>query len=280
MTTNSASNAFNVQSAIVWAQLVEAAYTYFDRNRHNVDPNPPQADALPTGWHVLANLRVKEVLGLFKEQELIGFIVQSDTDPEHLGIVFRGTDGVMDWVEDLEFRMEPFTLIPNGGKTERGFTNVYESVLVEKPGDPSATPQTLDQFLETLHLEPYNAERVTVTGHSLGGAVAILAAVGLASKQPDLNLEIYSFAAPRVGNSEFVSTYNALVPNSFRVFNKPDLVPHVPPELLGYGQVNMSFEVDSHDDPQIKHSILAYHSILTYITMLQREAAALEQANS
>lgn len=262
-------SAYNLQDAIQWAHLVNDAYNLYQANKHNTNPKPPQN--LTPGWNLIANLTVDAVAGLIDNKELMGFLVQSQSDPSHIGIVYRGTDSLMDWLEDFEFRKVPFTDIPNGGHTEHGFTQLYRSVLVEHPGDADVPPQTLNDFLASLHMEPWNAARVTVTGHSLGAALAILTAAGLAVSKPELPLEIYSFAAPRVGDHTFAATYNALVPNSYRIYNKPDLVPHVPISLLGYEQVDAGVEIDSHDDPNIKRNIIAYHSILTYIDVLTRQ---------
>ena len=59
------------------------------------------------------------------------------------------------------------------------------------------------------------------TGHSLGGALATLAAV---EEKPDLLL---TFGAPKVGNPLFYSLIGD-TPH-FRLINSLDLVPHVPP---------------------------------------------------
>ena len=39
---------------------------------------------------------------------------------------------------------------------------------------------------------------------------------------------MYNFGSPRVGNKKFVETYNELVEDSWRVFNKNDIVSSVP----------------------------------------------------
>lgn len=72
--------------------------------------------------------------------------------------------------------------------------------------------------------------RVTVTGHSLGGAVASLAAAAL-SKQLEQGTDkvtLYTFGQPRTGNCVSAARHDSLVPNSYRVVNGEDVVPHVP----------------------------------------------------
>uniref|UniRef100_A0A183CC27 Lipase_3 domain-containing protein n=1 Tax=Globodera pallida TaxID=36090 RepID=A0A183CC27_GLOPA len=72
---------------------------------------------------------------------------------------------------------------------------------------------------------------VTFTGHSLGGALASLAAarsVVEGFKRSD-QLRLYTFGQPRVGNSAFASKHKELVPNSFRIVFREDFVAHIPP---------------------------------------------------
>ena len=78
----------------------------------------------------------------------------------------------------------------------------------------------------------YRGAKLMVTGHSLGGALTILAAADLA------NLHAidaaYTFGQPRVGNEAFATWYPNVVHNTFRVIHYADIVPHVPPSALGF----------------------------------------------
>ena len=74
--------------------------------------------------------------------------------------------------------------------------------------------------------------QVYVTGHSLGGALATLMstllAQSVASGRRNLELTMYNYGSPRVGNGAFVQQYNQLVPDSFRVrccLSEPSLSP-------------------------------------------------------
>lgn len=43
------------------------------------------------------------------------------------------------------------------------------------------------------------------------------------------NVQVVTFGQPRIGNTAFASRYSKLVPNTIRVTNKHDIVPHLPP---------------------------------------------------
>ncbi|CAK9166987.1 unnamed protein product [Ilex paraguariensis] len=81
---------------------------------------------------------------------------------------------------------------------------------------------------------------VYVTGHSLGGALATLLALELSSSQlakcGAINVTMYNFGSPRVGNRRFADVYNEKVKDSWRVVNHRDIIPTVP-RLMGYCHV-------------------------------------------
>ena len=81
------------------------------------------------------------------------------------------------------------------------------------------------QYFETLVTETLVTETlVTETGHSLGGALATLAAFDirkqlLGNQQSNTRVVCYTFAAPRTGNHAFAREYNAAVPDTWSVIN-------------------------------------------------------------
>lgn len=251
--------AYTTSTAIMWGEFVEVAYKMYLADTS--DTNPPQPDYFPTGWKLIANLDVDPAIGIFSEKQLIGFITQSTTDPSQVGVVFRGTIGVFDWFDDFEFWQVDFPDIKNGGMVEEGFASLYSSLSVVIPG--AAGQQSLKDFMVTLG----GSRSITVVGHSLGGALAILHAAVIANNDSSLSPELYTFAAPMVGDATFVATFEQLVPNSYRIYNKPDLVPTLPGEWLGYEQVNTGIMINSLLYP-IKRSLECYHSLLTYLYVL------------
>jgi len=77
---------------------------------------------------------------------------------------------------------------------------------------------------------------VWITGHSLGAALATLAAHRYGAAQV-----LYSFGSPLVGDAEFRNRFRA---THFRVVNNTDIVTRVPPEALGYRHVGDMISID------------------------------------
>jgi triacylglycerol lipase len=80
--------------------------------------------------------------------------------------------------------------------------------------------------------------RLFVTGHSLGAALAVLAAFRL---QREANISanaVYGFGLPRVGGTEFGTQYEPILGvRTFRLVNGDDPVPSLPPLSLGFHHV-------------------------------------------
>ena len=80
----------------------------------------------------------------------------------------------------------------------------------------------------------YRTTSVYVTGHGLGGAFAIISALDINDYLNQGVDVVYTFGQPRVGNDAFAAYYANKLPNTFRVINNADIVPHLPPTTAGY----------------------------------------------
>ena len=88
--------------------------------------------------------------------------------------------------------------------------------------------------------------RLFITGHSLGAAVAGLAAPELIiADTVGLRPSVYTFAEPRVGHHDYGNFYNATVPVCYRVNNVWDVIPHLPPVLALYEHEGRQLDIDS-----------------------------------
>ncbi len=70
-----------------------------------------------------------------------------------------------------------------------------------------------------------------VTGHSLGGALAVFAATDLIKAGLSTNLRLYTFGQPRTGNDAWAEQIMQLIGSSnsyFRIVHNLDPVSHIP----------------------------------------------------
>ncbi len=78
-------------------------------------------------------------------------------------------------------------------------------------------------------LKDINPTNIVITGHSLGGGIATLCAVDLTSIYPG-KVVSYTFAAPRVGNSQLCTLIDQKL-SIYRIVNICDIVPTLPPSV-------------------------------------------------
>lgn len=77
-----------------------------------------------------------------------------------------------------------------------------------------------------------------ITGHSLGGAMAVFAATDLINVDLAKNLKLYTFGQPRTGTGVWADRIMRMMGNShcyFRVVNKQDPASHLPPHTFKVG---------------------------------------------
>jgi hypothetical protein len=161
-------------------------------------------------------------------------------------VVFRGSElwkrpgstdrrnVIADWLAD-------FDVLPvasdHGGQVHRGFKNALDEIWDQSE---DSLKKYLDKLREDLGL------KVWFTGHSLGGALATVA-----TQRYQHVPALYSFGAPRVGDSEFCESVKVPV---FRFVHKDDIVPRVPPSGL-FRHVGTLKYIDSNNEIQTDASV-------------------------
>jgi triacylglycerol lipase len=138
------------------------------------------------------------------------------TDAGKAVLSFRGTqvEEMRDVVADARVRKEPEVF----GKVHRGFKDALDEVW----GDVAAAAGAVGD------------RRLWITGHSLGAALAVLAAARLSHGGHSV-AGVYPLGQPRVGNASFVRAFDRELPDRcFRVVNYIDIVPRLPPLSFGY----------------------------------------------
>ena len=108
-----------------------------------------------------------------------------------------------------------------------------------------------------------------VTGHSLGSALATRFVMeNDANKKFDVTT-CCTFASPRVGNKQFVTSFNRLPMASWRIVNSWDLVPRLPlriPFLFDYRHVLAAYRFSSWST--VRCSVVCWHDLGTHLHWL------------
>lgn len=147
------------------------------------------------------------------------------TDAGHLYLAFRGTEArVRDWVQNSEFGPIPGEL---GGKVHSGFHNGLS-----------------DLWSEIAPVVEASGKPVVLTGHSLGGALAVLAAARLAESGRTVTA-VHTYGQPRVGHADFTNPYGErLGAVTYRVINHVDVVTRIPLLIQRYRHVGTRIYFD------------------------------------
>ncbi|HZS08025.1 MAG TPA: lipase family protein [Blastocatellia bacterium] len=147
---------------------------------------------------------------------------------------FRGTTPTMisDWLTDANT-----PAVPGPGK--KGLVHLGFNLALG-----SVYPSIGDKIRELRT----NNQTLWFTGHSLGAALAMLAAARMHFEDPKLLASgVYTFGQPRTFDHLFAKAYDAdLKPRTFRFVNNNDIVPHAPPDEVIYHHAGtlMYFDVD------------------------------------
>ncbi|GKT84567.1 lipase [Colletotrichum tofieldiae] len=140
---------------------------------------------------------------------LQGFVA---TDPvkKNIIIAIRGSSNVRNWITNILFAFDDCDFVDDC-KIHTGFANAWDevknalltSVKSAKAANPSYT--------------------IIATGHSLGGAIATIAAANL--RRDGYPVDLYTYGSPRVGNDAFVNFVTVQAGAEYRITHIDD-----PPE--------------------------------------------------
>ncbi|KAL2329222.1 hypothetical protein Fmac_022649 [Flemingia macrophylla] len=225
------------------------------------------------------------------------------THKERLGrrdivIAWRGTVTYLEWIYDLKDILRPplFSHDPTI-KVESGFYDLYTK---KEPSCTycsfSAREQVLSEVKRLLHYYRHEDISITITGHSLGGALAILSAYDIAELKLNVGgdgksvipVTVFSFAGPRVGNLKFKERCEELGVKVLRVVNVHDVVPTMPGIITNekfqfqryveealrfpwsYAHVGREMAVDHRESPFLKASndLVGAHNLEVHLHLV------------
>jgi|APCry1669188970_1035186.scaffolds.fasta_scaffold03642_3 triacylglycerol lipase len=184
-------------------------------------------DEVGADVHLPARSEIMNVVGL---QEIETFsngsnhcaLIESQdrTSQPFAALVFRGTSGFEGWLSNLKAIQTDW---PGGGSVHSGFKTDFLGLW-----------QKIEPILNNIDLPIY------FTGHSLGGALAVLAASIFPVKA------VYTFGAPKTGDAVFAeSLKNARI---YRFENNRDIITTVPPSAIPFDFCHCGVPIYLKDD--------------------------------
>ncbi|GMI73883.1 DEFECTIVE ANTHER DEHISCENCE 1 [Hibiscus trionum] len=229
----------------------------------------------------------------------IGYVAmcQEKEEIDRLGrrdvaIAFRGTATCLEWLENLRATLTDVGSRGGGAMVESGFLSLYTSGNATCPSLQQMVREEIGRVLEMYGDEPLS---LTITGHSLGAALAILAAYDINTTFNNaLPVTVISFGGPRVGNQSFRSQLEQSGTKILRIVNSDDLITKVPGFVidnndtvvnaagvpswvqrrvedaqLGYADVGQELRLSSRECPHLsKGGVAACHELSTYLELV------------
>ena len=156
----------------------------------------------PDDW--VRKLGLKQRIAPFTCGQFHGFVGSLG---ELMLLAFRGTESVGNCLTDAETPL--VSREPYSGRVHQGFAGAVETVWAD---------------VTRLLGAPWRCPPLWITGHSLGGAMATLSSVRLASEGYVIRA-VYTYGSPRAGDERFHDCYRLA---NYRFVNDDDLVPHLP----------------------------------------------------
>lgn len=270
-TLEAAASDFDVERAINgYIPLLGACYDFAHGN-----VNPP----VPVGYKIVAQIvtsqeeellepinstnplvleSLKNDFQALAEESGRGGLEKGILRPDAFGFLFsevqtgafligiRGTQTPSEWVKNFTAIPNRFNLVPDFGLVHLGFEQMWRRIR----------PSVLD----ALQSVPADA-RITLLGHSLGGAMATLGTVDIKCNLNRPIVDLCTFGSPRTGKVDFRVKFNNLIERCFRVSESRDIVPHVPSVITAWNHVGLNIVVRS--------KVSNAHSLDSYLEGLQ-----------
>ncbi|KAH6906313.1 lipase [Coprinopsis sp. MPI-PUGE-AT-0042] len=172
-----------------------------------------------------------------------GYITRDDKRKEII-VAFRGSLSPVDFAIDLAILPAPLVTPgvtdAEGAFAHIGFQTAYNVVADEVVSTVKGQASTRPDY------------KIVVTGHSLGGAVASIAAISLKTALPSTDMKLFTYGQPRVGNKAFARLveHKVGIGNIFRATHTWDGVPTILPKgVTSIGYRHFANEYWNHQDP-------------------------------
>ncbi|KAL8214662.1 hypothetical protein R6Q57_004111 [Mikania cordata] len=223
-----------------------------------------------------------------KKSNWMGFIaVATDDGKKVLGrrdilVAWRGTVNPSDMIYDSELNLVSAPIVfgsqykDDDPKIHQGWYSIYTtSDQNSRYNKSSARDQALEEIKKLVNEYRDEDISMTLTGHSMGAAVATLNAIDIVlnglNKQSDTPMKscpvtVFGFGSAKVGNSGFKKVFNSMKDlYCLRISNTPDVVPKFP--TLGYSDVGTELVIDTLKSPYLKGpgNPVVWHNMESYM---------------
>ncbi|KAJ9147658.1 hypothetical protein P3X46_029793 [Hevea brasiliensis] len=297
----------NLRREVVrYGEFVQAAYHAFHSNpaMSSEEAPLPRHVALPDrSYKVTKSLYATSSIGLPKwvddvapdlgwmtqRSSWVGYVAICDDKREiqRMGrrdilIALRGTSTCLEWAENMRAHLVdmPGNHDPIHGqpKVECGFLSLHKTGGAHVPCLAESVMEEVKRLMEQYKGETLS---ITVTGHSLGAALALLVADDLSTQASEMPpIAVFSFGGPRVGNRGFANQINAKNVKVLRIVNNQDVITKVPglpmvAEInedlpLAYSHVGIELRVDTKMSPYLKPNadVACCHDLEAYLHLV------------
>jgi len=149
-------------------------------------------------------------------------------------VVFQGTEGFIQLLDQGFSFLTSMTDFVLGGKVityyHTAFYHVWNAGMETRVGALKTANPTYQLY---------------AIGHSLGGALASLAASHMVNAKlfGGDEVRLVTFGQPRTGNQDYSTAVANAIPYRFRIVHNADIVPHLPPRLFGISAYHFAYEV-------------------------------------
>jgi len=189
---------------------------------------------------------VETLLAGGDDQLIPNFFVSHDIATNSIVVAHQGTEG--DSLDSILNNLQILLVEPN----PEFFPATVGTEIRVHEGFHGAFEQTAADVLSTVQsaLVSTGATRVLTTGHSLGGAIAILDGLMLSAVVPEgVLVETRVFGIPRTGNQEWADFIDITLGDNFSYMtNQNDPVPGLPPQFLGYQHASNEIFIEAVDE--------------------------------
>ncbi|KPM38808.1 hypothetical protein AK830_g7730 [Neonectria ditissima] len=167
--------------------------------------------------------------------------VSTDAARKEIVISIRGSSNIRNWITNLDFGQKSCSALVSGCGVHSGFQEAWDEIAAAAKAAVVAARTANPSYA------------VVATGHSLGGAVATLAAAYL--RKAGIPMDLYTFGSPRVGDADFADFVSGQAGAEYRVTHAADPVPRLPPIIFGYRHTSPEYWLSGYGSTTTDYSL-------------------------